>query len=72
MNEYTTTDLGEAAYLLLTGHPLVRLDGRLGKRTFVFNGTSREAGTEFFNGAKVEARSYAATIRDLKARILRT
>ncbi len=65
--EYSTKDLALAAYLVECNHKLLRLEpaGRL--KIFVFEFEAEMAVPAYFNGAKVSARDYSNTIRDLKA-----
>ena len=66
-DEYETTDLSLAAFLIAKGHPLVRMEGPRGsQRTFVFPATARDVAGTFFT-ATVPARPYANALRDLKA-----
>lgn len=67
MREYATKDLALAAYLIEVGHKLTRLEpaGRL--KQFVFAPEAEGDVQQFFNGAKVSARSYSDTLRSLKA-----
>ncbi len=69
-DEYSTSDLGLAAFLLALGHPLLDLRGSPGHpRSFVFPVAAAAAAPSYFAGATVEARKYAAAIRDLKGLI---
>ena len=63
---FTASDLNLAAYLLATDHPLLRLEGAPGRRSFVFDHVSPETITGFYSGAKVDARRLLGALRDLK------
>lgn len=63
---FTASDLHLAAYLLATDHPLLRLEGPPGRRSFVFDRVSPEIVTDFYSGAKVDARRLLGALRDLK------
>ncbi len=67
VKEYNTKDLNLAAFLIEGGHKLLRLEpiGRL--KLFVFEAEAEEAVADYFNGAKVSARDFGNTLRDLKA-----
>jgi len=66
-DDYSTSDLGLAAFLLALGFPLLDLRGSPGRpRVFVFPVAAAANATRYFAGATVEARRYAAAIRDLK------
>ncbi len=66
-SEYSTSDLGLAAFLLALGHPLQDLRGSPGRpRTFVFPVAAAAAAPSYYAGATIEARRYASAIRDLK------
>ena len=67
--EFATTDLAQAAYLVALGRPLLRVERtHVGTRcTFVFPSEAQEAAGEFFRNASIPARVYAHAIRDRKA-----
>ena len=67
-DEYRTTDLGLAAFLVARGHPLMRLEGRCGdRRVFCFPTAAEGSAPLFHRDASVPARTFANAIRDLKA-----
>lgn len=69
--EFTTTDLGVAAFLLAKGHALLRLGAAGGRRkVFCFPPGVRAVAATFYQDALVPARSFANAIRDLKAQVL--
>jgi hypothetical protein len=64
--EYETTDLALAAFLVAQGHPLTRVEGpRGGQRTFVFPASGRDLASTYFT-ASVPARPFANALRDLR------
>jgi hypothetical protein len=67
--EFATTDLAQAAYLVALGRPLLRVERtQAGMRcTFVFPSEAHEVAAEFFRNASILARTYAHAMRDLKA-----
>jgi len=68
MNEsIEVTDLGLAAFLSARGYLVLRLEGRPGRRTFVFPEAARDDCRACFAGAPVEARAYYESLRSLKA-----
>ncbi len=64
--DYTTTDIHLAAYLLATDHPLRRLNGQPGQRSFVFGNVSQADVAQFYAGAPSDARKVLNALRDLK------
>ena len=72
MEEYTTTDLGLAAYLSLGGFKF-NLAVRGSKVIFVFNddgGVVRKKVEEYFKGGEVSAVAYFQTIQNLKTMVI--
>jgi hypothetical protein len=66
--EFSTTDLALAAFLVASGHPLLQLGGLAGgRRMFEFPAQACEDARAFYRGASVGARSFANSLRDLKA-----
>jgi hypothetical protein len=67
--EFPTTDLAQAAYLVALGRPLLRVERtQVGTRcTFIFPSEAHEVAAEFIRNASIPARTYAHTMRDLKA-----
>jgi hypothetical protein len=66
--DYTTSDLGLAAFLIVRGYPLTDVGGAPGgRRTFHFPVSAHEEAGGFYRGAAVPARTYANALRDLKA-----
>ena len=64
--EFSTTDIHLAAYLLATDHPLHRLNGPPGQRTFVFGNVADQDVRGFYAGAPSDARKVLGALRDLK------
>jgi len=66
---YTTTDLGESAFLIATGHPLrdVETPGPGPRMVFHFDVKARAAAATYYDGALVPAKPHAHAIRELKA-----
>jgi hypothetical protein len=73
LEEFATTDLAQAAYLVALGFPLQQVRrAEAGRRcTFVFPSEAQEVAGEFFRNASIPARAYAHAIRDLKALVCR-
>jgi hypothetical protein len=68
--EYETSDLTVAAFLLAHGRPLIRVGGDRGsRRTFVFAASERDLAETFYIGASVPARAFSNATRDLKSLI---
>jgi hypothetical protein len=65
-DEFRTTDLGRAAFLVVKGHQLRAVVGR-GRRSFVFAYSAAEDAASYYLGAVIPARAFASAIRDLKA-----
>jgi hypothetical protein len=70
MEEFTTTDLGLGSYLLAKRFPLLRIT-RSGTRrhAFHFPLAAQESADDYLRGGMIEARTFAAALRDLKVRI---
>ena len=64
--EFSTTDLNLAAYLLALEHPLLHVNGPPGQRAFAFANVAETDITAFYAGAKVDARKLLGALRDLK------
>ena len=74
-NEYHTSDLGEASYLMAVGHACLDIrpiDGDCGRYALVFGPEAADAVREFYRGAKVEAQRLLLMERELKGRLFRT
>jgi hypothetical protein len=70
IDEYQTSDLSLAAFLMAQGHPLTRVEGpRGGQRVFVFPAAGRDLAGAYYTGASVPARPFANALRDLKSLI---
>jgi len=67
-DEYATSDLGEAAYLVAKGLPLLRVDHGTVRATFVFPaGAQRMAPSFRLPGSNlVDARRFHAALRELR------
>jgi hypothetical protein len=68
-DDLAVTDIGLAGYLVTRGFPLLRLDGRPGRRVFRFPSDAGDECKGYFAGAVVPAREYAENLRNLKAQI---
>jgi hypothetical protein len=67
---YRTPDLGQAAYIVVRGFPLVAIEGvARERRVFVFADGARAVADEFFAGGLVSAERYAAALRTVKAKL---
>ena len=68
IDEYTTSDLGEAAYLVAKGLPLLRVDRGAVRATFVFPGNAQRVVPSFrLPGSNlVDARRFHAALRELR------
>jgi hypothetical protein len=67
---HETTDLGFAAFLMTMGCVLTRIAGPVGsRRRFVFEHIPPKLVNDYFNGGSVPARTFANTLRDLKAHL---
>jgi hypothetical protein len=64
--EFSTTDLNLAAYLLYLDYPLLHLNGPPGQRAFAFANVAEKDIAAFYAGAKVDARKLLGALRDLK------
>jgi hypothetical protein len=70
VEDFQTTDLGLAAFLLSRGHALLRVDTvGAGRRVFSFPAEVRNETQAFYQNAAVPARTFANALRDLKALI---
>jgi hypothetical protein len=67
--DFSTTDLHLASFLLATDHRLRRMDGPPNQRVFVFGNVSEETVASFYAGVQVDARKLLNAVRDLKALI---
>ncbi len=67
-DEYRTSDLGQAAYLLARDVPLLRVDHEGDRATFVFPGTARGTGRLFYHPGQnsVDARRFHLSLRELR------
>lgn len=71
VHDYRTHDLGLAAFLVASGHPLLRVLGpRGGQRHFVFDYAAIAIAPSYFRNAPVSARAMMNAIRDLKALVI--
>ena len=68
MRDFTTEDLGLAAYLFTIGFHLHRLDGP-NHRIFVFPSTACGAVEGYYTGGLVQACAFADALHDLLARL---
>jgi hypothetical protein len=67
---FRTPDLNVAAFLIIRGHELVRLEPTPDwRKTFVFPQQAEEDARAFYSGAGVRAFEYASALRSLKAMI---
>ena len=64
--EFQTSDLHLAAYLLTVGRPLRRMNGAGSRHTFTFANVAASDVTGFYSGAQVDARLLLSSLRDLK------
>jgi hypothetical protein len=62
VNQYSTTDLHVAAFLLVRGHSLVRFD----KPTFVFEASAAGDAKKYFENELVGSLAFGQSLRDLK------
>lgn len=63
------TDLALAAFLTARGFPVLKLDGRPGRRTFYFPPGARDECRTYFAGAMIEARTFAEAMRSMKGMV---
>ncbi len=54
---FSTTSLELASYLVLTGHPIVRITGPRTHRKITFKSVSQEDRLAYYNGASAPARA---------------
>ncbi len=65
---FETTDLGQAALVMVRGFALLSIEPAEGRRMrFVFPTEAAEAAAAYYRGAAVPARAYFNAVRDLKA-----
>lgn len=64
--DFQTSDLHLAAYLLTIGRPLRRMNGAGNRHTFDFANVAAADVTAFYSGAQVDARLLLSSLRDLK------
>ena len=63
--EHSTTDLNEAAFILASGHRLLRVeDGPF--RSFVFGAAAAAAADDYHRNAPVPARSFVRHLREIR------
>ena len=55
-NEYSTSNLYEAAFLLCQGHKLAGKEGK----AVVFSAEAKKDSSAFYNGASVDAKTFAS------------
>jgi hypothetical protein len=65
-SDFHTSDIHLAAYLLATDHPLRRLEGIPGQKSFVFGNVIDADVQAFYAGAPSDARKVLNALRDLK------
>jgi len=73
-DQFHTTDLGEASYLMAIGHPcldICPIDGQPGRYRFCFASEAARVVEDFYRGAKVEAQRLLLIERELKGRLFR-
>ena len=63
--EHSTTDLNEAAFILASGHRLLRVDdGPF--RSFVFDAAGASAAADYHRDAPIPARSFVRRLREIR------
>ena len=69
LDEYETSDLGVASFLVARDIPLLRTDNRSERTSFVFPGTAEEIARGFYQPGKdlVSARRLHAALRELRS-----
>ena len=69
--DYSTPDLSLAAFLVSSGHPLLRVEGTPGSRQKIFAlpASAAEAALRSYQGAQVPAWAYWHAVKDLKVLI---
>jgi len=67
-DEYSTSDLGQAAFLLAREAPLLRVDNEGGRARFVFPAAAGELSKLFFQPGRnlVDARRFHFNLRELR------
>ncbi len=73
-DQFHTSDLGEASYLMAVGHACLEIrpvEGDPGRYAFVFGPGAAEAVRKFYEGATVEAHRLLLMERELKGRLFR-
>lgn len=67
MNQYHTTSMAEANYLITLGHePLEVLTSPTNLKTFVFNGECREIVGGYYRDEPVPARTYQSSFQAVR------
>ncbi len=69
MQDFKTSDLSLAAFLMTLDFPLLKTDGNGRRVVFYFPSTAAEAAPGYLRGEKVSARAFSASVRDLKSLI---
>jgi len=69
MNNYKTRDFATAAFLMTEGLPLLETEKSGTSLIFRFPSTAYELAPQYLQGAKVPARAFYASIKDLKSLI---
>ena len=69
MQDFKTSDLSLAAFLMTLDFPLLKTEGNGRRVVFYFPSTAAEAATGYLQGEKVSARAFSAAMRDLKSLI---
>ena len=69
MQNFTTSDLSLAAFLMTLDFPLLKTEGNGRRVAFHFPSTAAEAAPGYLQGEKVSARAFSAALRDLKSLI---
>jgi len=69
MQNFTTSDLSLAAFLMTLDFPLMKTEGNGRRVAFHFPSTAAEAAPGYLQGEKVSARAFSAALRDLKSLI---
>ena len=73
-DQFHTSDLGEASYLMAVGHACLEIrpvDGDPARYRFCFPSEAARAVEDFYRGAKVEAHRLLLMERKLKGRLFR-
>jgi len=69
MQNFKTSDLSVAAFLMTLDFPLLKTEGNGRRVVFYFPSTAAEAAPGYLRGEKVSARAFSASVRDLKSLI---